>query len=294
MAQECDGRVALVTGASQGGIGTAIAQRLAAEGARVAVAARTIQGLEEALALIESAGSSGAVFPVDLADPDGGRDSLVARTEAALGPVDLLVNNAAIGGYRPFEDWDLAALRRMQEINVWAPWILAQDALGGMRERGRGVILNISSASAELPKGPPFGVSAPARRGAAYGGTKAMLNRWTVSLAVETHGQGIAVNALSPQGAAATPALVENSWFPEVYMEPLDTMAEAALALCTGDPAVLTGRITYSLELLVELDRPVYDVTGQDLLFGWQPIELPARIGAQRAERARADAAGRT
>jgi NAD(P)-dependent dehydrogenase (short-subunit alcohol dehydrogenase family) len=293
MARVCDGLVALVTGASKGGIGTAIAQRLAAEGARVAVASRTLAGLEEALGLIEAAGSSGAVFAVDLAEPEGGRDTLVARTEAALGPVDVLVNNAAVGGYRPFEDWDLESLQRMQEINVWAPWILAQDALAGMRERGRGVILNISSASAKLPEGPPFGVSAPARKGAAYGGTKAMLNRWTVSLAVETHGQGIAVNTLSPQGAAATPALVGNSWFPEVYMEPLDTMAEAALALCTGDPAVMTGRITYSLELLAELDRPVYDVTGRELLDGWQPADLPAKIEAQRAERARADAAGR-
>ena len=291
MAGACEGRVALVTGASQGGIGDAIAKRLAAEGARVAVAARTRAGLEETLAAVEAVGSSGEFFTVDLAEPDGGRESLIARVEESLGPVDLLVNNAAAGGYRPFEDWSLERLRRMQEVNVWAPWLLAQHVLGGMRERGRGVILNISSAAAELPQGPPFGTSAPARRGSAYGGTKAMLNRWTVSLAVETHGQGIAVNALSPQGAAATRALVANTWFPEVYMEPLDTMAEATVALCTGDPEVLTGRITYSLELLVELDRPVYDVTGTTLLDGWQPADLPARIDSQRAERARADAA---
>ena len=61
-----------------------------------------------------------------------------------------------------------------------------------------------------------------------YGSTKAMLNRWTVSLAVETHGQGIQVNALSPQKAAATATLAGNAWFPDVYFEPLDTMAEAA------------------------------------------------------------------
>jgi len=291
MAGECAGRVALVTGASQGGIGTAIAQRLAAEGARVAVAARTREGLEEALAAIEAAGSSGAVFTVDLADPEGGRETLVARVEDALGPVDVLVNNAAAGGYKPFEEWTLDALRRMQEVNVWAPWLLAQHVLPGMRARGRGAILNISSASAELPAGPPFGTSAPARRGSAYGGTKAMLNRWTVSLAVETHGQGIAVNALSPQAAARTRALATSSWFPEVYMEPLDTMAEAALALCTGDPSTLTGRIAYSLELLAELGRPVRDVTGTALLDGWQPADLPGRIAAQRAERARADTA---
>jgi hypothetical protein len=60
--------------------------------------------------------------------------------------------------------------------------------------------------------------------------------------------------------------------------EPIETMAEAALALCTGDPNVLTGRIAYSLQLLLELERPVYDLAGQRLLEGWQPADLPAAI----------------
>jgi NAD(P)-dependent dehydrogenase (short-subunit alcohol dehydrogenase family) len=69
----CDGRVALVTGASQGGTGTAIALRLAAEGAKVAITARTLSGLEETRARIDDIGGTCLVLPADLSDPDGGR-----------------------------------------------------------------------------------------------------------------------------------------------------------------------------------------------------------------------------
>jgi NAD(P)-dependent dehydrogenase (short-subunit alcohol dehydrogenase family) len=117
-----------------------------------------------------------------------------------------------------------------------------------------------------------------------------MLDRWTVSLAVETHRQGIQVNALSPQRAAATATLVGNEWFPQVYFEPLDTMAEAALALVAGDPDSLTGRVALSLDLLVELDRPVYDLRGNELVEGWQPADIPGIIAAQDAESAKRDA----
>jgi hypothetical protein len=63
----------------------------------------------------------------------------------------------------------------------------------------------------------------------------------------------------------------------------MDTMAEAALALVTGDPAVLTGRIAYSLQLLLELRRPVYDLQGQELVEGWQPDDLAPVIARQEA-----------
>src|SRR5204863_6696908 len=94
----CEGQVALVTGASQGGTGTAIALRLAAEGAKVAITARTVAGLEETRQRIEAIGGECLVLPVDLADPAGGRKDLVARVEAELGPIDILVNNAAANG----------------------------------------------------------------------------------------------------------------------------------------------------------------------------------------------------
>jgi citronellol/citronellal dehydrogenase len=126
-----------------------------------------------------------------------------------------------------------------------------------------------------------------------YGAAKAALNRLTVAAASECHGQGIAVNALSPQAAIATPSLVAGGWIDDVMFEPLETMAEAALALCTGDPAVLTGRIAFSLQLLHELQRPVFDLHGEKPVDGWQPADLPgviARQEANLAERAWPDA----
>src|SRR5262245_65027083 len=112
MGRDLEGKVAVVTGASKGGIGTGIAQRFGAEGAKVAVAARTRAGFEEALALVEDAGSTGGVYVVDLSRPDGGRDTLIADVEGDLGPVDILVNNSALGGYKPFEDWTLTQLQK--------------------------------------------------------------------------------------------------------------------------------------------------------------------------------------
>ena len=282
--QVCAGQVALVTGASQGGTGTAIAVRLAAEGAAVAITARTVEGLEQTRERIEQLGGRCLVLPCDLADPDGGRRELVARTEEELGPIDILVNNAARGAYRPFTAVTPDRLEAMLQVNFKAPWELMTDVVDGMRERGRGWIVNITTFAAEMPPGPPFPTNKPAKSGSAYGSTKAALNRLTISAASECEGQGIAVNALAPQAAIATPSLVAAGWIDEVMFEPLETMTEAALALCTADPARLTGRVAFSLQLLHELARPVRDLAGNDLVPGWQPADLPAVIARQAAK----------
>ena len=279
----CAGQVALVTGASQGGTGTAIAIRLAAEGAKVAITARTVEGLEATRARIAEFGGECLVLPADLSDPNGDRTKLVERTEAAFGPIDILVNNAAVNGYMPFETVSPQRLELSLQVNLWAPWELMSAVVGGMRERGRGAILNLTSFAAEFPPGPPFPTNKPAKGGFVYGAAKAALNRLTVSAASECEGQGIAVNALTPQAAIATPSLVAGGWIDNTMFEPLETMAEAAVALCTGDPNVLTGRIAFSLQLLVELQRPVLDLHGEQLVDGWQPHDLPAVIAAQEA-----------
>lgn len=279
----CDGKVALVTGASQGGTGTAIALRLAAEGAAVAITARTVSGLEATRDRIEAVGGRCLVVPCDLTDPHGGRKELVARTAAEFGPVDILVNNAAFGGYQPFETVKPERLEASLQVNVWAPWELMCAAIGPMRERGSGAIVNLTTFSAELPPGPPFPNNKPAKEGFVYGAPKAALNRLTVTAASECEGQGISVNGLTPQAAIATPVLVKAGWIDESLFEPLDTMAEAAVALITGDPNALTGRIAYSLQLLVELQRSVYDLHGEELVAGWQPADIPAVIARQEA-----------
>ena len=283
MGSTCAGQVALVTGASQGGTGTVVAVRLAAEGASVAITARSVEGLEETRQRIEDAGGRCLVLPADLTDPNGARTGLVARAEAELGPIDILVNNAAMGGFTPFDELTRAELEDRLQVNLWAPWELMKAVVPGMRARGRGWILNLTTFCAELPPGPPFPTNRPSKAGFGYGATKAALNRLTVAAASECEGQGIAVNALSPQAAIATPSLVAGGWIDDVFYEPLETMAEAAMALCSGDPAVLTGRIAYSLQLLLELQRPVRDLAGEGLVEGWQPDDLRAVIDREAA-----------
>jgi NAD(P)-dependent dehydrogenase (short-subunit alcohol dehydrogenase family) len=283
MGDACAGKVALVTGASQGGTGTVVAVRLAAEGAKVAITARSVDGLEETRARITAAGGTCLVLPADLTDPQGGRAALVSRTEAELGPVDILINNAAMGGFKPFEEVTPEELEDRLQVNLWAPWELMKAVVPGMRRRHQGWILNLTTFCAELPPGPPFPTNRPSKSGFAYGATKAALNRLTLSVASECEGQGIAVNALTPQAAIATPNLVAGGWIDDVFFEPLETMAEAALALCSGDPDILTGRIAYSLQLLVELGRPVHDLAGEALMDGWQPDDLRAVIAREEA-----------
>jgi NAD(P)-dependent dehydrogenase (short-subunit alcohol dehydrogenase family) len=279
MPNSCEGRTALVTGASQGGTGTGSAIRLAAEGAQVAICARSEDGLHKTMASIEALGAKGAMFVCDLSDPAGGRDALVARAEAELGaPIDILVNVAAMGPYKKFEDIDLDLLQRTFELNVKAPWLLCRQVLGGMRAQGRGAIVNIGTRAAEFPVGPPYRSGVTAQAGTLYGSTKLAEHRFTLGLAAETHGQGISVNMVSPVSAIATPNLVAAGWLPDWVFEPVETMVEAVLACVTGDPDVLTGRNAYSLELLYELRRPVYDFTGTELVDGWQPDDLPALI----------------
>jgi len=283
----CDGRVALVTGASRG-IGKAIAVRLAAEGAAVGICSRPTPGiaklgtLEQARDEIAALGGRVVAIPFDVSDPSLQRAALVDQVEAEFGPVDILVNNAAGGGFRPFMEWTDEQIATVLELNLWSCWHLIRRVLPNMLERGEGWILNVSSQTATMPQGPPFPPTLPARVGTIYGGTKAFLNRWTVSLAAELHEQGIAVNTIAPEAAAATEVLVEYSDLPDYLYEPLDTMAEGALALCTADPTTLTGQVTTSLQLLVDLNRPVYDLRGEKLVADWQPESLPPRIEQMR------------
>lgn len=279
MAEPFDGKVALIAGASQGGTGTGTAIRLAAEGARVAICARSAEKLRHTLDVIESAGGQGVMFPCDLADPDGGRATLVARSEAELGPVDYLVYVAAYGPYAPFVEFELEQMQRAVEVNLKAPLLLCQQVVESLRRRGSpGSIVNIGTKAARPVQGPPFPETPPSKGGAVYGSTKAALHRLTQSIASETFGQGISANVLSPQSAIATPALKAGGWIPDDMFEPVETMVEAVLALLGADPDVMTGLDVLSIDLLHELRRPVYDFSGTRLVEGWQPDDLPAFI----------------
>ncbi|MHB8529614.1 MAG: SDR family NAD(P)-dependent oxidoreductase [Caulobacteraceae bacterium] len=251
------GRVALVTGASRG-IGAAIAARLAMEGARVAVSARTVRAgesrlpgtLAETVDRIAAAGGRAVAIKADLALA-ADRERLVEEARSALGPIDILINNAAITYFAPVEAFTEKRFRLMMEVQVLAPFHLSQLVLPGMRERGRGWIVNISSPAGIHPKAPYAG----GRGGAVYGMCKAALERFTTGLASEVSEAGIAVNAVSP-GLVDTPGVAVHGLITEATrsrVQPIEFIAEAAFRLASGDPATMTGRIAYAEPLLVEL-----------------------------------------
>jgi NAD(P)-dependent dehydrogenase (short-subunit alcohol dehydrogenase family) len=275
MTGQCADQVAIVTGASRG-IGAAIARRLAAEGAAVAVVGRTAEpgeshnpgSLAETVAQIEGDGGQAHPIVADLSDPSVHRADIVAEARAALGEIDILVNNAAACFYLPYDRVNDRRFVVMFEVNVHAPWDLSLAVLPDMTGRGRGAILNISSGVAAHPDGPPYSTFHSAHGATLYGTSKAALERLTTGLAAEVFAHGVAVNALSPVGAVATPgveALGESIGMNTDVMEPVEQMAEAALALCTVGAGRITGRALTSARVLAELDRSVRTLDGGNL-----------------------------
>jgi citronellol/citronellal dehydrogenase len=258
--QECEGRVALVTGASRG-IGAAIAERLASAGAHVAAAARTIEpvdhyegSLQETVERIDAAGGTAVAIQADISKQSD-RRRMVDETVEQLGPIDILVNNAAVTFYLPFATFPEKRYDLMFEVQVRAPFELAQMVVPSMTERGAGWILNITSRAGIHPQGPPFNPLFREYGFSVYGMVKAALDRFTTGLAAEVHDDGIAVNSLAPWDNVATPGASAHDLVKGFALEDISLMAEAALALCSGDPATLTGRVAYSQPLLGELQR---------------------------------------
>jgi NAD(P)-dependent dehydrogenase (short-subunit alcohol dehydrogenase family) len=271
--QSLSGKVALVTGASRG-IGAAIAERFAQSGATVVVSARTVDAtasklagtIHETVERITESGGNAVAIAADLSRSSE-RERLVAETQDQVGPIDVLVNNAAVTYFIPVATFGAKQFALMFEVEVTAPFHLAQLVLPGMIEKGEGWILNISSGAARHPSIPPD----PARLGggAVYGMCKAALERFSTGMASEVYADNVAVNALSPNRVVPTPGTVFHHLVrpddPNQVVEPPEVMAEAALALCSVAPQSRTGRIAYSQDLLNELGLSVHVAESKEL-----------------------------
>jgi len=255
----CDGKVVLVTGASRG-LGKGIAKMFAAEGATVAMAARTVEpvegyigSLQETREEIEAAGGKAVTVQADLSAADT-RAAMFEAVVAATGAPDILINNAAVTFLRALDEFPEKRAKLMLEMHVLAPLQLTQLAIPAMRERGAGWVLNLTSMAGERIPGPPFDPFDVGAGFGMYGTVKAALSRLTQSFAAELHADNIAVNAVAPfkpvatEGAATLDLAKEDT-------EDISLTLECVKYLCTGDPQQFTGIIAQTQPFLQSLGK---------------------------------------
>lgn len=260
-----EGKVAIVTGASRG-IGSAIAQRFAAEGARVACLARTLDegdhaslegSLHTTVRAIEQAGGRALAIACDVSDYEACARA-VAEARKALGPIDVLVNNAALTYFVPVADIEVTKWQRSFAVNVHGPFYLSKLVLADMLPRRSGAIVNISSGAAIGPGRGPYDTARRGRGGTLYGAEKAALERFTQGLASEVYEAGVSVTCVSPSLVVATPGVLHHKLVrgaDDPNVEPVSMMADAVLLLATEPLDSITGRVTYSQQILKELGK---------------------------------------
>jgi NAD(P)-dependent dehydrogenase (short-subunit alcohol dehydrogenase family) len=180
------GRIALITGASRG-LGEAMAVALAAAGASIALVARDVERLQKVKATIAAAGGRAEIFAADVTD----EQDVAVLSEAvknALGPVDILINNAGTNIRKKITDFSLTEFRSVIDSSLIGTFLMSRALLPHMSGRGYGRILNMTSILSH--------VSLPERT--AYSSAKAALLGFTRALALEVAADGITVNGISP------------------------------------------------------------------------------------------------
>ena len=284
MTKKLTGRTALVTGSSRG-IGRAIAQRLAAEGATVAVTARAnapsrsiragvstaLPGtIEETVAFIEAAGGSAFGLATDLEDAEQ-RDALVERVIERTGRIDILVNNAGFADYAVVEEMALETFDRTVEHYLRTPFVLTRAAAAHMRDQGAGWIVNIGSVTGLAPAR-PYREYNKSSGDVVYASCKAALHRFTQGIAAELVDANVAVNCVGPSTAIRTPGAA--SLIPDTFpTEPVEYLAETVLAMCHVPAAERTGLVAFSLHYPWSQQLAVHTLDGVSVL---PPLEPPA------------------
>ena len=236
-------KVTVITGASRG-IGRALALGFAADGAVVVAAARTLcvigggpeGSLEETVRSITEAGGRAVAIPCDVADETQVK-TLVERTLAEVGPIDVLVNNAGILSSGAICDFDVRDWDRVMAVNMRGTFLMCKHVLPGMMERRTGSIINVTSRSAIWEEAESL----------VYGPSKAALDRFTLNLAMDMKPYNIAVNALGPGPVAS--AMTAN-WEPSAdrwgrMPSPPEEMVPSTVWLASQDASTFTGRIVH-------------------------------------------------
>jgi 3-oxoacyl-[acyl-carrier protein] reductase len=186
MSKKLEGKIALITGGSRG-IGAAIAKRLAADGASVAITyAKDGKAASAVVQAIENAGGKAVAIQAEATDPEAVK-SAVEQTAKTFGRIDVLVNNAGTAIPKPFEETTLEDMDRMIDINLRGTFVATQAALRHMPSGGR--IISIGSCVGERDMTPGL---------AAYAATKGAVKMFTQGLAREVGSRGITVNNVQP------------------------------------------------------------------------------------------------
>jgi NAD(P)-dependent dehydrogenase (short-subunit alcohol dehydrogenase family) len=233
------GKVALVTGASQG-LGRAIALALGGAGARLALVSRNRQKLEAVAAEARTAGIEAEVFVADVTD-EAAVQALEAAVTARFGPLQILVNNAGINIRKEVTQFSLAEWRQVLDTNLTGPFLMCRAFVPRMRGQGYGRILNLTSIMSH--------VALPGR--AAYAASKSGLLGFTKALALELAPDKITVNGISPGPFATemnTP-LLQNPELSQFFLSriPLGRWGQVAevgalaVYLCTEEAGFITG-----------------------------------------------------
>lgn len=226
------GRAAIVTGAGRG-IGRAVARALAAEGAAVALAARTRADLAAVAADIRSRGGRALAVPTDVTQDDA-MERLADQTLAEFGRIDVMVTAAGAASFGPVaaaktEDWDA-----MLAVNLRAVMVCCRAVLPTMLRQRSGTILNVASIAA----------TRPIAGAAAYSATKAGVLGWSRVLAEELRGHGVRVGVLVP-GAVDTPLWDAMPNAPErARMLRPEDVARAAVLMATLPPGASLEELT--------------------------------------------------